>query len=83
MSTPLRTRTTGPRQPHHRARLRAVRTGALAGLQAAYWRKQFGKLSAQVEEMGGLSTKVEWERGGPYKGAGDAPEEFVKRIKSN
>jgi phasin len=44
-------------------------------LQAAYWRKQFGKLSAQVEEMGALSTKV--------SGNVDAPEEFVKRIKSN
>ena len=27
-------------------------------LQAAYWRKQFGELSAQVEEVRAVSTKV-------------------------
>ena len=36
-------------------------------LQAAYWRKQFGALTAQAEEVRALSTKVVADAGEPLK----------------
>ena len=36
-------------------------------LQAAYWRKQFGALTAQAEEVRALSTKVTADAGEPLK----------------
>jgi phasin len=36
-------------------------------LQAAYWRKQFGVLTAQAEEVGALSTKVTADAAEPIK----------------
>ena len=37
-------------------------------LQAAYWRKQFGALTAQAEEVPAPSTKVVADAGEPLKG---------------
>ena len=39
----------------------------LAELQAAYWQKQFGALTAQAEEVHALSTKVTADTGEPIK----------------
>ena len=36
-------------------------------LQGAYWRKQFGALAAQAEEVRALSTKVAAAAGEPLK----------------
>ena len=36
-------------------------------LQAAYWRKQFGELTAQAEEVRALSTKVTADAAEPIK----------------
>ena len=36
-------------------------------LQAAYWRKQFGALTAQAEEVRALSTKVTADAAEPIK----------------
>ena len=36
-------------------------------LQGAYWRKQFGALAAQAEEVRALSTKVTADTAGPVK----------------
>jgi len=50
--------------------------GSLAGaknladiveLQAAFWRKQFGVMTAQAEEVGALSTKVTADAAEPLK----------------
>ena len=40
---------------------------AVLELQAAYWRKQFGALTAQAEEVRALSTKVTADAGEPLK----------------
>jgi phasin len=48
-------------------------------LQAAYWRKQFGELSAQVEEVRALSTKVSGNVADPIKAQVKRMEESVKR----
>jgi hypothetical protein len=39
----------------------------MAELQAAYWRKQFGALAAQAEEVRALSTKVTADTAEPIK----------------
>jgi len=47
-------------------------------LQAAYWRKQFGDLSAQAEEVRALSTKVSNNVVEPIRAQLTRMEEFRK-----
>jgi hypothetical protein len=51
-------------------------------LQAAYWRKQLGDLSAQAEEVRALSTKVSSNVAEPIRAQVTRMEESVKRTKS-
>ena len=46
---------------------RAKNLAEIMELQAAYWRKQFGDLTAQSEEMRTLSTKVTADVTAPIK----------------
>jgi phasin len=45
----------------------AKNLSAMAELQAAYWRKQFGALAAQAEEVRALSTRVTADTTEPIK----------------
>jgi phasin len=51
-------------------------------VQAAYWRKQLGDLSAQAEEVRALSTKVTADLAEPIRAQVTRMEESVKRTKS-
>jgi phasin len=46
---------------------RAKNLADIVELQAAFWRKQFGVLTAQAEEVGALSTKVTAAAAEPIK----------------
>ena len=51
---------------------RAKNLAEIMELQAAYWRKQFGDLTAQAGEMRTLSAKVTADAVAPIKGADNA-----------